>query len=228
MDKKIPTEELMLTDKLSLQRDYILAPFAKPTPPEKVQRREDGYDYVEGSYMDYQFKQDHPSYRTKLISLEVKAELGWIFATVELTDGTTGNSEIGAGAARIQVSKEAKAKGNITPFDIIDLDKNAKSALTNAIKNAQSRFGTCADVYNRRESILTEEERSRFESAILNVPAAKRSLVREAFKKLKFDYADFIDKLESRYPASEKQESEITTPTKTKLKTNKEGEEYAF
>jgi hypothetical protein len=219
-------------------QDYIMKPFSKPTPAEKVQRREDGFDYVQGSYMDYSFKQDHPLYSTELLQVNVENSIGWVYAAVRITDIVTGNSEIGAGAARIQVSRDAKERGNITPFDIIDFDKNIKSAVTNAIKNTQMRFGTCADIYQRREETLTEDEKTRFESLILNAPIVKRQIIRDAWKKLKFDYSDFLDKLENRYPTTEVQAKVVDEKPKVKQvkadakietkteKTETKGEEY--
>lgn len=214
MNDEIKKFEANIPDIISIRQisEYATKSTNRPTPPEKIQRREDGYDYVHGSYMDFAFKMDHPLYSYQIHSVQVLEKIGWVYITLTLTDRITGNIEPGAGAARIQVSAAAKKNGEVTPFDIIDFDKNIKSALTNAIKNAQSKFGVAADVYGKIEEVATQEHKETFERLILNVPVSKRELVRAKWKALKFDYTEFLEMLESKYPT--KQE---TTTTKTEL-----------
>ncbi len=172
-------------------RDYIATPYDHKTPPEKVKLRPDGYDYVESSYMDFETKNFMPLYKYKLLKEEVY--LGWIRCYVSLKDRITGNTELGSGAARIQVSRGIKepAWG-----DVLDMGNASKAALTNAIKNAQSKFGTAADVYRKRESVPTNEERDRFESMksqIYNINATRAKQFAEKWALLGTDWTDFLD-----------------------------------
>lgn len=175
-----------------LLQSYIASPLDIKTPPEKVKKRPDGFDYVESSYMDYQAKQFMPSYEYKLIHVSI--EHGWINIIVSLTDRITGNVELGADSARIQVRQ-----GTEVPSyrDIIDMGNNLKSALSKAIKNAQSRFGIAADIYQRRESVPTEDERNRFEQMakqIYNISPSRAKLFKEQWADLGTDWSEFMDK----------------------------------
>lgn len=146
-------------------RAHITAPFNIDTPKEKVKKRADGFDYVQGSYLDYVTKSHMPLYKYTL--LHVSESMGWISVIVSLEDRITGNVELGADAARIQVSKSNSEEPTFR--DIIDKGNNLKAALTDAIKNAQSRFGYAADVYKKRESVPTDEERKRYEALLKEI-----------------------------------------------------------
>ena len=172
--------------------EYITKPLDVKTPPEKVKKRPDGFDYVESSYMDYQTKKFMPLYEYKL--LHVSTEHGWINVIVSLTDRITNNVELGADSARIQVRKDAE-----TPSfrDIIDMGNNLKSALSKAIKNAQSRFGIAADIYQRRESDPTEDERTRFDilaKEISTISPTRAQTFKEGWASLGTDWSEFLDK----------------------------------
>ena len=172
--------------------EYITKPLDVKTPPEKVKKRPDGFDYVESSYMDYQAKKFMPLYEYKL--LHVSIEHGWINIIVSLTDRITNNVELGADSARIQVRKDAE-----TPSfrDIIDMGNNLKSSLSKAIKNAQSRFGIAADIYQRRESVPTEDERSRYElmaKEIYTISPTRATMFKEQWAGLGTDWSEFLDK----------------------------------
>lgn len=111
------------------------------------------FAYVPIAYMDAVFKQATPLYSVKLIETKVDVQILSVYITLELTDRVSGNTEIGVGAARIQVKTAAKDEfiktGKLSPFDIVDFDKNIKSARTNAKKDAIKEFGFCADIYQR-------------------------------------------------------------------------------
>jgi hypothetical protein len=172
-------------------RNYIATPYDQKTPKEKVKQRPDGYDYVESSYMDFETKNFMPLYKYELISERI--HLGHIIIYVSLKDRITGNTELGSGAARIQVSRGVEEPAF---RDVLDMGNASKSALTNAIKNAQSRFGTAADVYRKRESVPTNEERERFESMrkqIYNINATRAKQFAEKWALLGTDWLDFLD-----------------------------------
>ena len=173
-------------------REYITSPYDKLTPPEKVKKRPDGYDYVESSYMDFETKKFMPLYEYKL--LHYGNDMGWISVIVSLTDRTTGNTELGAGSARVQVSRGVETPGF---RDVIDMSNNIKAALTNAIKNAQSRFGIAADIYQRRESIPDDAERKRFDElkkAIYAISPTRAKMFADQWQDLGTDWTEFLDK----------------------------------
>jgi len=173
-------------------REYITSPYDKKTPPEKVKKRPDGYDYVESSYMDFETKKFMPLYEYKL--LHYSNDMGWISVIVSLTDRTTGNTELGAGSARVQVSRGVETPGF---RDVIDMSNNIKAALTNAIKNAQSRFGIAADIYQRRESIPDDAERKRFDelkAAIYAISPTRSKMFVDQWQDLGTDWTEFLDK----------------------------------
>lgn len=172
--------------------DYIQRPKDVKTPAEKIKKRPDGFDYVESSWMDYQAKQFMPMYEYKL--LHVSFEHGWINVIVSLTDKLTGNVEIGADSARIMVKREAESPSF---RDIIDMGNNLKSALSKAIKNAQSRFGIAADVYQKRESEPTDDERKRFEeltAQVHTISPTRAQVFKDQWASLGTDWSEFLDK----------------------------------
>jgi len=152
-------------DALESIREHITAPFGIDTPKEKVKKRPDGFDYVQGSYLDYVAKNHMPLYKYTL--LHVSESMGWISVIISLEDRITGNVELGADAARVQVKSGNPEEPTFR--DIIDKGNNLKAALTDAIKNAQSRFGYAADIYRKRESVPTEEERKRFKALVAEI-----------------------------------------------------------
>ena len=175
--------------------NHISKPLDVKTPPEKVKKRPDGFDYVEGSFMDFETKKFMPLYEYTF--LHISFNMGWINVVVSLKDRTTGNIELGSGAARIQVPKGVDEPGF---RDVIDMNNNIKAALTNAIKNAQSRFGICADIYGRRESIPSNLERERFDSLKIEIKAISTTRAlqfEEGWNSLGTDWTEYMDKWQS-------------------------------
>jgi len=176
----------------SLIKSHINGPYDIKTPPEKVKKRPDGWDYVESSYMDYQAKQYMPLYEYTLLHISI--DHGWVNLIVSLKDRTTGNVELGADSARIQV-KQGTEDPNFR--DIIDFGNNLKSALSKAIKNAQSRFGISADVYQRRESCPSDNERKRHEDMVVKmkeISPSRAQMFKEQWAGLGTDWSEFLDK----------------------------------
>jgi hypothetical protein len=172
--------------------EEIKAPFNVPTPKEKVKKRPDGFDYVEGTWMDNVAKEYMPLYEYNL--LHISWELGWINMVISLKDKITGNIELGAGSARIQTRSGVETPGF---RDVIDMGNNIKAALTQAIKNAQSRFGIAADVYGKRESTPTDDERKKFQemlTQIKEISISKGQLFEEQWKALGTDFSEFLDR----------------------------------
>ena len=169
--------------------EYVLQPFNDKTPPEKVKKRPDGFDYVESSWMDFSAKQFMPFYKYRLLHTSFKK--GFVNVIVDLKDRITGNVELGAGSAKIQRSRSTG--------EVIDLGNNLKSAVTNAIKNAQSRFGIAADIYQKRESVPTTQELARKEELydkIVMINPTRAKLFLEKWKDLGTDFTEFLDRWE--------------------------------
>lgn len=171
----------------SVASEYIKEPFKIPTPQEKVKKRPDGFDYVESAWMDNSFKSESPLYTNSL--LWVSESDGWISVLISLTDRTTGNTELGAGAAQIQV---AKSSGKI-----LDKGNNLTAALSKAIKNAQSRFGHAADIYRKLQEVPTDDDRERYNSMLTQLKTI--NLTRsytfvDQWSQLGTDFTEFLDR----------------------------------
>lgn len=191
--------------------EHITSPFDVPTPKEKVKKRPDGFDYIESSWMDKQFKEHSPLYSTEL--LHFSEAMGWVTAIVRVTDRLTGNSELGGSSVRIQVRQ-----GTIEPSfrDIIDKGNNVAAVITRAVKNAQSKFGHGADIYGKRESVRTNEENQRYESMlreIKQISPQRAKLFVEGWSELAVDFTEFLDKwaiyIDRNKPSTEMQESAV-------------------
>lgn len=181
-----------LSEVRSALYEYISKPKEVKTPAEKVKKRPDGFDYVESSWMDYQAKLFMPSYEYEL--LHISYQHGWINIIVSLKDKITGNIELGADSARIMVRREAEEPSF---RDIIDMGNNIKSALSKAIKNAQSRFGISADVYQKRESEPTNDERKRYDimlAQIAEISPSRAKIYQDQWANLGTDWSEFMDK----------------------------------
>lgn len=133
--------------------------------------------YVPATYMDAKFKDFAPYYANRFAFPPFVFQ-NWVIVGVEVEDRLTKNTELGLKAHRIQFSAEKKKAvtgywenntyypptmdiGQLTPFDMIDVGNDVSSALTEAIKNAQSRFGVAADVYEK--NILSDEDLKQLE-----------------------------------------------------------------
>ena len=170
--------------------EYVSKLFNDKTPPEKVKKRPDGFDYVESSWMDFQAKQFMPFYKYEL--LHTSYEKGFVNVMVSLTDKITGNVELGAGSSRIHVSNSDKTH-------VIDMSNNIKSALTNAIKNAQSRFGIAADVYQKREAVSSSAEKLRKDDLykeIYTISPTRAKMFSEQWDSLGTDFTEYLDRWE--------------------------------
>jgi len=167
--------------------EHITSIYDVRTPKEKIKLRPDGLDYIESSWMDKTWKGYAPLYEYNL--LVHNESLGFIDIIVSLTDRITGNKELGAGSARIQTKRD-------DPDYILDKGNNLKAALTNAIKNAQSKFGVGADVYGKREETKTDEEKARFTSMLTDIRrinSTRARLFEEQWNELGVDFTEFLD-----------------------------------
>jgi hypothetical protein len=195
----------------SVVSEIIKEPFKVPTPKEKVQKRPDGFDYVEHSWMDNSFKTSSPLYSNSLVWVEDKD--GWINVLVQITDRITGNSELGAGASKIQVSKKTG--------DILDKGNNLAGALSKAIKNAHSRFGHAADVYRKLHELATVEEKERYKDLLVQVKLinpTRAHTFAEQWSQLGIDFSDYLDKWDKyveRYSSQSDKGSNVNTNQKT-------------
>lgn len=196
------SEMLRIAADLSIMKDenlrsivtgHITSIYDVPTPREKVMKRPDGFDYVESTWMDKSWKEFAPLYEYQLV--HISESMGWIDIIVSLKDRVTGNVELGGGSARIQVRS---GSGDVPGFrDVIDKGNNLKSALTNAIKNAQSRFGISADIYGKREGVRTEEEIKRFKSMLEQIKlisVQRAQMFSGGWEELGVDFTEYLDR----------------------------------
>ena len=191
--QKIFATLTQMRDVQKIVAEHITHPFDIPTPPEKVKKRPDGWDYIENTWMDKSFKSNSPLYTNELVHYSEAS--GWITVIVRVTDRVTGNSELGGSSVRIQVSKDAGTE--ITFRDIIDKGNNVAAVISRAIKNAQSRFGHGADIYGKRESVVTDEERIRYEAMLKEITAISQPRAqqfKDGWSKLGVDYSEYLDK----------------------------------
>lgn len=173
-------------------KEFMKRPYEKETPGDKVKKLPvTGYDYVKYSYMDREFKDQFPMYDWTMIQKDIV--MGWIVYTVKVTDRITGNSQLGSGGARIATFKSAEVLDHRA---IVDMGHSDAAALSNALKNAMSRFGICADVYRRLEEDRTPEQEERFDSLYKTLPLSWKVMIEEKWKALGAGYDDFLDTLE--------------------------------
>lgn len=203
--------------------EYNFQPFEQRTPENKVKRNPKGYDYVKGSYMDKSFKTFAPLYAYEHVEVQDVLGLGFVRVTVILRNRITGNAEVGTGAARIQLTKEARKKleggtqSGILPFDVVDYDKNLKAATEQARKNAQRQFGIAADVYRRQEFDPTEEDLIKWVELRDRMSLKHKMQLQEEFEALGSHFTEWLDEVESNMENYEKKE-EIKSETKTEGK----------
>lgn len=208
----------VVTDYKETASEYISQPFSDKTPPEKVKKRPDGFDYVESSWMDFQTKKFMPFYKYQL--LHTSFEMGFVNVIISLEDRITGNTELGAGSARIQVSRGVSEPGF---RDVIDMSNNIKAALTNAIKNAQSRYGIAADIYQKRESIPSDPERTRkntMEKELNRVDPTKAKVFSEQWNTLGTDFSTFLDRWQVYLDRKNQSHNSVTDAKSDKKKVN--------
>lgn len=128
-----------------------------PTPKEWIKYKPGGkvtFAYVAQAFMYELFFKVYPLTEITIKNIDINFNAFWVTVTLEIKDLISGRTEPGVGSARIQISTAAREKyveKGIMPtqFDVIDLDKNIKSARTQAKKDAIKEFGICADVYQR-------------------------------------------------------------------------------
>jgi hypothetical protein len=164
----------------------------KKTPKKFIKKRPDGFDYVEESIMRDLLDKYFPLWSWEGHDVKFLG-YAWIVVTGHLIIVDEGllafginppvRKFFGTGAARIQykkevidkvlteiegrkVWKEVRRKGEVgNPNDVIDIDKNLKSANTQALKFAINRLCRIADdVYKKRSELGVTQE----QAAILN------------------------------------------------------------
>ena len=113
---------------------------------------------------------------------------------MSITDKITGNTELGAGSARIMVRRGVTAP----QFgDVIDKGNNLTAALSKAIKNAQSRFGHAADVYHKLQELPTDDEKKRYEEMLIQVTSINSTRAytfSEQWGQLGTGYSEYLDR----------------------------------
>jgi hypothetical protein len=123
------------------------------------------FPYIDGKYMEDKFDKYFPISKVRYVPpVYVIVQNYQVQVFVEVDAYLTKDiflTRPGTGGSIIQITREAKqaaleGKRNITPFDVVSVNNAFKSALTNAIANAHSKFKIGADLYKR--IILSKEE----------------------------------------------------------------------
>ncbi|RLB96243.1 MAG: hypothetical protein DRH90_24790 [Deltaproteobacteria bacterium] len=211
MEEKAVAEIASLSN-LEAVKDYNEKPFRKATPVSKVKRNPQGYDYVSGAYMDKEFKEFAPVYEYVSIVVTDVLAMGHVRAEVVLKNRVTGNQEVGVGAARIQVTREARkrltegSQQGILPFDVVSYNNNVKAAVEEARKNCMRGFGICSDVYRRQQFEPTEEESDRFMELMNQVSLKWKQQFGAEWDDLGADFEIFLDGIEDNLDKYKKKE----------------------
>lgn len=174
---------------------YNRRAFEKGTPEEKIKKKEIAgkkFNYIEYSYMNKLFVDLYPKTTMRIVN---QFELcGWFICCVEITDLVSGQVKPGIGGAKLQVKKDQPPAYNT----MVDVDKNVKAALTNALKDAYRRFGIASDVYSFDEEEITEELQAKFDELVKDLSAVQKVKLYEEWKEMKVGYSEWLLELEIR------------------------------
>jgi len=118
----------------------------KETPRKHVKKRGDGFDYPDFAYMVEEMDKFHPNRKEEFAFQPQIIGRNAILVGVIVSDNITHEIRVGIDAHRLTFKKGEEKN----PDNVIDIGNDAKSALTEALRNAYSRFGVCADVYNKQ------------------------------------------------------------------------------
>lgn len=141
----------------------------RTTPPRSVKKRSDGYFYPEFSYMQEEMDKFHPLRQEDITILPLDQTLPArvVVAIAKVTDLVTKEVRTGTDAHRVTFPKGELQKVE----NIVDLGNDIKSASTEALRNAYSRFGVCADIYQKQfKEEPTEAQNARFSSLMKDLP----------------------------------------------------------
>ena len=130
------------------------------TPKSYVKKRTDGFNYPDFAYMVEQMDTFHPlrSEDVNIITDESMInKLGVIVSIAKIEDLVTGEMRTGVDAHRITFQK-GRDKGIDS---VVDIGNDCKSAVTESLRNAYSRFGICADVYQKQLNESTTPAQAR-------------------------------------------------------------------
>lgn len=127
--------------------------------------KKDLYPYVPSNYMDDLFKKYYPIHHIEIIQPPEIIANCWVGCSVLIKAYLSPSiwiSNPGTACHRITLPQEKNqlikqrqktntplSSTDIMPTDWCSLSNDFKSALTDAIKNAQSKFGVCADIYQK-------------------------------------------------------------------------------
>ncbi len=136
------------------------------------------YAYVPSNYMDDTFKKWYPIHKIRITSGPTVIANCWVSCSVEIEAFLSPSISIqnpGTACHRLNIPEKLRKAliarttkpEELTPLDWIDLSNDFKAALTDAIKNAQSKFGVCADIYNK--GILPESDIIKIKAAFLDM-----------------------------------------------------------
>lgn len=162
------TEELNQFEKrLRILSSHVKQARKVKTPKDQIKVQEGtGYPYPAAAYMIDQMDNFHPL-RKEEGTVSIDDRTRCIIAVVTVTDLVTGESRVGTDAHRITFKKGLPP----SPESLVDMGNDAKSALSEAIRNAYSRFGISADVYKKVMSEpITDEQRTKLVQLFDSIP----------------------------------------------------------
>lgn len=194
------------------------------TPKQFINKRPDGYDYVEEGYMRAMLNKLYPNW--SWISsgdkpVDITQDWVAVTATLVIEDNGVVRQFFSPGSARIAYKRNQPH----TLENVIDLDKAIASANTNAFKRAVNRLCNIADDVYRKQvkmDFMTEEQEDSYDDLLkqaekLGMPLTRLANWKNA--KEKIYQSNFVDAYNSLYEEVNHLEKKNSKPTK---KTTKE------
>tara|TARA_X000001036_G_C20551052_1_gene754405 strand:+ start:388 stop:1053 length:666 start_codon:yes stop_codon:yes gene_type:complete len=120
----------------------------RTTPKPFIERKGDGFDYVDEAYMRKQLNDFYPVWSWKIDKSDMLgSEWCIVTGTLSIVDAGVPRTFSSIGAARVQFKKGQPHSAE----NVVDIDKNVASANTNAFKRAINRLCNIADdVYQKQ------------------------------------------------------------------------------
>ena len=117
------------------------------TPKPHIEKKADGYDYVDEAYMRDRLNKYYPIWSWKIDDTEfLGAEWCIVRGTLTIIDNGIPRYFSSVGAARVQFKRNTEHLAE----NVVDIDKNVASANTNAFKRSINRLCNIADDVYRK------------------------------------------------------------------------------
>ena len=124
-------QNMKIVNAIKQKREFISS---KPTPKPFIERKGDGFDYVNEAYMRKQLNEHYPIWSWKLDNSEfLGAEWVIVRGTLSVVDAGVPRTFSSMGAARVQFKRGSAHVAE----NVVDVDKNVASDNTNAFQRAK-------------------------------------------------------------------------------------------